>query len=77
MDILSWEIAEEFSFSLSQFVRGRVLLFVRGTLPIQCYPLVHSRGRSPIHNLGTQVVAVVPQPSANLSHQQTPPAGVL
>jgi len=31
----------EFSFSLA--------LFVRGTLPIRCYPLVHSRGRSLIH----------------------------
>jgi len=49
----------EFSFSLA--------LFVRGTLPIWCYPLVHSRGRSPIRNLGTRVVAVVPQPSVNLS----------
>jgi len=55
----------EFSFSLA--------LFVHCTLPIRCYPLVHSRGRSPIHNPGTRVVAVVPQPSANLSHQQTPP----
>ena len=55
----------EFSFSLA--------LFVCGTLPIQCYPLVHSRGHSPIHNPGTRVVAVVSQPSANLSHQQTPP----
>jgi len=76
MDILSWEIAEvvspylphglwsEFSISLA--------LFVRGTLPIRCYPLVHSRGRSPIRNLETWVVAIVPQPSANLSHQQTP-----
>jgi len=41
--------------------------------PSRCYPLVHSRGHSPIHNLGTRMVAVVPQPSANLSHQQTPP----
>jgi len=47
-------------------------LFVRGIFPIQWYPLVHSRGLSPIRNLGTLVVAVVPQPSANLSHQQTP-----
>jgi len=54
MDILSWEIAKvvslvvlvvcdhilwsEFSFSLAPFVCG--------TLPIRCYPLVHSRGRS-------------------------------
>jgi len=69
MDILSWEIARvvspclppvydhilcsEFSFSLA--------LFVRGTLPIRCYPLVHSRGRSSIRNLGMQVVSVVPQ----------------
>ena len=29
--------------------------------PSWCYPLVHSWGRSPIHNLGTRVVAVVPQ----------------
>jgi len=36
-------------------------LFVRGTFFIQCYPLVHSRGRSPIRNLGTRVAAVVPQ----------------
>jgi len=36
-------------------------LFVRGTFFIRCYPLVHSRGRSPIRNLGTQVAAVVPQ----------------
>jgi len=36
-------------------------LFVRGTFFIRCYPLVHSRGRSPIHNLGTRVAAVVPQ----------------
>ena len=38
-------------------------LFVRGTF-IRCYPLqplVHSRGRSPIRNLGTRVAAVVPQ----------------
>jgi len=53
----------QFSFSLA--------LFVRGTL--QCYPLVNSRGLSPIRNPGTQMVAIVPQPSANLSHQQTPP----
>ena len=48
----------EFSFSLA--------LFVRGTLPVlpSC-----SRGRSPIRNPGTRVVAVVPQPSASLSHQ--------
>jgi len=43
------------------------------TAPSRCYPLVHSRGRSPIRNMGTRMVAVVPQPSANLSHQQTPP----
>jgi len=49
----------EFSFSLALFIR--------------CYPLVHSRGRSPMRNLGTRVVAIVPQPSANLWHQQTPP----
>ena len=36
-------------------------LFVRGTFFIWCYPLVHSRGRSPIRNLGTRVAAVVPQ----------------
>jgi len=36
-------------------------LFVRGTFFIRCYPLVHSRGRSPIRNLGTRVAAVVPQ----------------
>ena len=36
-------------------------LFVRGTFFIRCYPLVHSRGRSPISNLGTRVAAVVPQ----------------
>jgi len=51
---------KEFSFFLA--------LFVRGTLPIWS----QSRGRSPIRNLGTRVVTVVPQPSANLSHQQTP-----
>jgi len=56
----------EFSFSLA--------LFVRGTLPVQCYPLVYSRGHSPIRNPGTRVVAVVPQPSANLLHQQTAPS---
>jgi len=48
-------------------------LSAAGTLPIWCYPLVHSRGHSPIRNLGMRVVAVVPQPSANLSHQQTHP----
>jgi len=55
----------EFSFSLA--------LFVHSTLPVLpcCSP-----GRSPIRNLGTRVVAVVPQPSANLSHQQTPPASM-
>jgi len=36
-------------------------LFVRGTFFIRCYPLVHSRGHSPIRNLGTRVAAVVPQ----------------
>ena len=36
-------------------------LFVRGTFFIRCYPLVHSRGRSPIRNLGMRVAAVVPQ----------------
>ena len=36
-------------------------LFVRGTFFIRCYPLVHSRGRSPIRNPGTRVAAVVPQ----------------
>ena len=36
-------------------------LFVRGTFFIRCYPLVHSRGSSPIRNLGTRVAAVVPQ----------------
>jgi len=36
-------------------------LFVRGTFFIRCYRLVHSRGRSPIRNLGTRVAAVVPQ----------------
>jgi len=36
-------------------------LFVCGTFFIRCYPLVHSRGRSPIRNLGTRVAAVVPQ----------------
>ena len=36
-------------------------LFVRGTFFIRCYPLVHSRGRSPIRNLGTRVAAAVPQ----------------
>ena len=36
-------------------------LFVRGTFFIRCYPFVHSRGRSPISNLGTRVAAVVPQ----------------
>ena len=36
-------------------------LFVRGTFFIRWYPLVHSRGRSPIRNLGTRVAAVVPQ----------------
>jgi len=41
--------------------------------PSWCYPLVHSRGLSSVCNLGTRVVAVVPQPPANLSHQQTPP----
>ena len=39
-------------------------LFVRGTFFIRCYPLVHSRGRSPIRNLGTRVAAVVPQLSS-------------
>ena len=36
-------------------------LFVRCTFFIWCYPLVHSRGRSSIRNLGTRVAAVVPQ----------------
>jgi len=36
-------------------------LFVRGTFFIRCCPLVHSRGHSPICNLGTRVAAVVPQ----------------
>ena len=36
-------------------------LFVRGTFFIRCYPLVDSRGHSPIRNLGTRVAAVVPQ----------------
>ena len=36
-------------------------LAVRGTFFIRCYPLDHSRGRSPIRNLGTRVVAVVPR----------------
>ena len=36
-------------------------LFVHGTFFIRCYPLVHSRGRSPIRNVGTRVAAVVPQ----------------
>ena len=36
-------------------------LFVRDTFFIRCYPLVHSRGCSPIRNLGTRVAAVVPQ----------------
>ena len=36
-------------------------LFVRGTFFIRCYPLVHSRGCSPIRNLGTRVAAVMPQ----------------
>ena len=36
-------------------------LFVRGTFFIRCYPLVHSRRRSPIRNLGTRVAALVPQ----------------
>jgi len=35
-------------------------LFVRDTF-IRCYPLVHSRGHSPIRNLGMRVAAVVPQ----------------
>ena len=36
-------------------------LYVRGTFFIRCYPVVHSRGRSPIRNLGMRVAAVVPQ----------------
>ena len=36
-------------------------LFVHSTFFIRCYPLVHSRGRSPIRNLGTRMAAVVPQ----------------
>ena len=39
-------------------------LFVRGTFFIRCYPLVHSRGHSPVRNLGTRVAAVVPQLSS-------------
>ena len=36
-------------------------LFVRGTFFIRCYPLIHSRGRSHIRNLGMWVAAAVPQ----------------
>jgi len=38
----------------------REALFARGTFFIQCYLIVHSCGHSPIHNLGTQVFAIVP-----------------
>ena len=49
-------------------------LFVHGTFFIRCYPLVHSRGRSPIRNLGTWVAAVVPQlASGTVPLPLTPP----
>ena len=84
MDILSWEIAEVVSPCLPRGLWSHIVIRVfilLGTVCLwhppypllRCYPLVHSRGRSPIRNLGTRVVAIVPQPSASLSHQQTPP----
>ena len=50
----------------------RVFLLL-GTVCPRHPPVLPSWGRSPICNPGTRVVTVVPQPSANLSHQQTPP----
>ena len=41
-------------------------LFVRGTF-IRCKPLVHSRGRSLIRNLGMRVAAVVPQLASGIA----------
>ena len=82
MDILSWEIAEMVSPCLPCSLWSEIVIRVFLLLGTVCprhppypvlYPLVHSRGHSPICNSGTRVVAVVPQPSANLSHQQTPP----
>jgi len=85
MDILSWETAKVVSPCLPRSLWSHIVIRVfllLGTVsprhpPYPVLPLVHSRGRSPIHKPGMLVVAVVPQPSANLSHQQTPPMWLL
>ena len=53
----------EFSFSKA---------LVRGTFFIRCYHLDHSRGRSPIRNPETWVVAIVFQDVSALTLSMTP-----
>jgi len=81
LSLQSWEIAEVISPCLPRGLWLHIVIIVFLLLctvcprhpPYPVLPLVHSRGHSPICNLGTRMVTVVPQLSANLSHQQTPP----
>jgi len=77
MNILSWEIAEVVSPCLPRGLWSHIVIRVFLLLGAVCpwhppYLVIPSCPLSrafPICNLGTRVVAVVPQPSANLSHQ--------
>jgi len=81
MDILSWEIAKVVSPCFPRGLWSHIVIRVFLLLGTVCprhppYPVLTSCPLSrafPSRNLGMWVVAIVPQPSANLSHQQTPP----